>query len=477
MPVWVIACVTSIDSANFVKSNRWSRIRSLTVRRSTGPSAGSERTVFVSTLGKRPTLLRVAAVRLWNGMPLRVKSVQTPVAEGRPWHRHWPNDVPRSIDYPEIRVQELLRRTAERDPSRIAATFYGKSMSYRDLDAAADRFAAGLRRIGVKPGERVSLVLPNTPHLPIAFFGTLRAGGIVVQTNPLYTPRELGNLYRDAGVETVAVLDRFWPNVAKAKPATPVQRIVVGDAAEFLRTPLRQLYPLKKRKDLKKAGHWPLVIPSEPWVHPFAQLPTTPPGSESSAALDDVAVLQYTGGTTGTPKGAMLTHRNLVANAMQTALWVPDRGVPDRVLVAVPLFHVYGLTVLLSATFRGNEVILHPDPREIGAILRLIQKARPTIFPGVPTMYIPILRHPKLSRYQLGSIRACVSGAAPLPIEVRRAFDKVTGGRIVEAYGLSEGAPPHHANPLAGTVKDCIGIPLPDMDTHLLDPENASKEV
>src|SRR3989449_5035291 len=219
MPVWVIACVTSIDSANFVKSNRWSRIRSLTVRRSTGPSAGSERTVLVSTLGNRPSLLRVAAVRLWNGVPVRVKPVQTPVAEGRPWHRHWPNDVPRSIDYPEIRVQELLRRSAEHHPDRIAATFYGKSMSYRDLDTAADRFAAGLRRIGVKPGERGSLALPNTPHFPIALFGTPRAGGIVVQTNPLYTPRELEDLYRDAGGETLVGLDRLLPNLAEAKRA------------------------------------------------------------------------------------------------------------------------------------------------------------------------------------------------------------------------------------------------------------------
>src|SRR5256712_14213095 len=162
---------------------------------------------------------------------------------------------------------------------------------------------------------------------------------------------------------------------------------------------------------------------------------------------------------------------------MQACVWFPGSGVPDRVIVDVPLFHVYGLTVLLSATFRGNEVILHPDPREIGAILRLIQKARPTIFPGVPTMYIAILRHPKLSRYDLGSIRACVSGAAPLPNEVRRAFDKVTGGRIVEAYGLSEASPATHANPLAGPVKDFIGIPLPHTNPKLFDPANASKEV
>src|SRR3989454_377453 len=318
MPVWVIACVTWMDSGNFVTWKGWSRSRSLTVRRSPGPSAGSRGSVFVSPLGNRHTPLRVAAARLWGGMPLRLESVQTPVAEGRPWHRHWPNDVPRSIDYPEIRVQELLRRTADRHPDRIAVTFYGKSMSYRALDTAADRFAAGLRRIGMKPGERVSLVLPNTPHFPIALFGTLRAGGIVVQTNPLYTPRELENLYRDAGVETVVVLDRFWPNVARAKPVTSVQRIVVGDAAEFLKTPLRQLYPLKKRKDLKKAGQWPLIIPSEPWVRRFADLAATPPGSESPAALDDVAGLPYTRGATRPPKKGVVAPPQPVPEPVET---------------------------------------------------------------------------------------------------------------------------------------------------------------
>src|SRR5256884_6439877 len=286
----------------------------------------------------------------------------------------------------------------------------------------------------MRPGERVPLALPNTPHFPIALFGTLRAGGIVVQTNPLYTPRELENLYRDAGVETVVVLDRFWPNVARAKPATPVQRIVVGDAAEFLRTPLRQLYPFKKRKDLKKAGHWPLVIPSEPWVHRFGELAATSLGSESPAALDDVAVLQYTGGTTGTPKGAMLTHRNLVANATQTAAWFPAGAQgSERVLGAIPLFHVYGLTaVMLFSIVMGNEMVLYPNPREIDQILKLINKTRPGIFPGVPTMYIAILRNPNLAKYDLRSIRACISGAAPLPNEVRKQFEAATGGRLVE---------------------------------------------
>src|SRR5256884_7077660 len=240
----------------------------------------------------------------------------------RPWLGSWPEGVPKSIDYPEIPVHELLRRAAKEFGGRPAITFYGKSISYRDLDAAADRFAAGLRRIGVLPGDLVSLVLPNTPHFIVAFFAVLRAGGIVVQTNPILTPRELEVLWNDAGVETVVALDLFWHNVSKAKAATPVKRVVICDAAEFLKTPLRQLYPVKRKRDLQKAGHWPLTIPREPWIHRFSDLARTPADSTQVLANpDDVAVLQYTGGTTGTPKGAMLTHRNLVANAVQTAAW------------------------------------------------------------------------------------------------------------------------------------------------------------
>ncbi len=360
-------------------------------------------------------------------------------------------------------------------------TFYGKTWTYREIDEAADRFAAGLREIGVRPGDRISLVLPNTPHFLVAFFGVLRAGGIVVQTNPLYTPRELEALWNDAGVETVIALDLFWHNVSKAKAGTGVRRVVVCDVGEFLRTPLRQLYPIKKRRDLKKQGHWPLAIPSEPWVHRFADVAKAPADAsrEARARPDDVAVLQYTGGTTGTPKGAMLTHRNLVANAMQTASWLPaGSSGPERVMGAIPLFHVYGLTaVMLFAIVKGNEVILYPNPREIEAILKLIDKTKPGIFPGVPTMYIAILRHPKLAKYDLRSIRACISGAAPLPNEVRKQFEAATGGRLVEGYGLTEASPVTHCNPLNGVVKECIGIPFPDTDARIVDADDPTREM
>ncbi len=347
--------------------------------------------------------------------------MQGEAALEKPWHRSWPEGIPHSLEYPDIPVHELLRRAAKEHADWPAVTFYGKTWTYREVDDAADRFASGLRGIGVRPGDRVS------------------------------------------------------------KSRTKVQRVVVCDVGEFLRTPLRQLYPIKKRRDLKKQGHWPLAIPSERWVHQFADVAKAPsdPGREVRARPDDVAVLQYTGGTTGTPKGAMLTHRNLVANAMQTASWLPAGSTgPERVMGAIPLFHVYGLTaVMLFSIVKGNEMILYPNPREIEAILKVIDKTKPGIFPGVPTMYIAILRHPKLAKYDLRSIRACISGAAPLPNEVRKQFEAATGGRLVEGYGLTEASPVTHCNPLNGVVKECIGIPFPDTDARIVDADDPTKEM
>src|SRR2546427_3946827 len=225
-----------------------------------------------------------------------------------PWLGSWPDGVPKSIDYPEIPVHELLRRAAKEFGGRPAITFYGNSISYRDLDAAADRFAAGLRRIGVLPGDLVSLVLPNTPHFVVAFFAVVRTGGIVVQTNPLYTPRELEGLWTDAGVETVVTLDLFWHNVSKARANAGVKRVVVCDVGEFLKVPLRQLYPLKKRRDLKKQGHWPLVIPQGESIYRFADLARkqASPAPEIRGSPDDVSGPQSTGGTTGSSNGGLL---------------------------------------------------------------------------------------------------------------------------------------------------------------------------
>jgi long-chain acyl-CoA synthetase len=261
-----------------------------------------------------------------------------------------------------------------------------------------------------------------------------------------------------------------------------VKSVVVCDVKEFLPSPLRQLYPIRKRGDLKKHGHWPLNIPDEPWVHRFTALLASSPDHGPGPTIrpaEDVAVLQYTGGTTGVPKGAMLTHRNLIANALQSIAWLPTKG-PDqeRFLGAIPLFHVYGLTTVMTGPIAlGAEIILHPNPREIKAILKLINKTKPTVFPGVPTMYIAILRHPKVSKYDLKSIKACISGSAPLPNEVRHEFDAVTGGKLVEGYGLTEASPVTHANPLFGLIKEGIGIPFPDTDSKIVDMEDPAKDL
>jgi len=390
-----------------------------------------------------------------------------------PWHKHWPKGVPKNLEYPDIPVQDLLRRAAKGHPETVATRFYGAKLTYAELDRRADALAASLVRLGVKRGDRVALLLPNCPQFPIAFFAALRAGGIAVQTNPLYTAREIEQQYNDAGVETVVCADLFLKNLLKAKPNTMVKRVVVTDIKEYLPFPLSALYPIKKKKD-----HGKIVVPDKPWIHRLPDLlggVGQPPKFTLNPATD-VAVLQYTGGTTGTPKGAMLTHRNLVANAMQAAAWLPEKTPGKEVFLSViPFFHVYGLTTaLLAPITMAATLVIHADPREIPAILKLAHKTRPTIFPGVPTMYVAIVNRPDLRKYDLRSIKACISGAAPLPPEVRKKFEKLTGGKLVEGYGLTEASPVTHANPLFGTYKEGIGLPLPDTEARIVDLETGT---
>ncbi len=402
----------------------------------------------------------------------------------RLWHRHWPTDVPKSIDYPRIPVERMLRQTAEAHGDTVATVFYGARSTYREIDETADRFAAGLRRIGVKRGDRVGLIAPNSPPFVIAFFGIQRVGGIVVQTNPLYTPRELANLYSDAGATAVVCVDLFLPNLLKAKAQTPLRDVVVADLKDFLPAPLATLYPLRRRRDLRKAGHWPLEIPREPWVHRFRDLLETPAerGREpQDVDPDDVAVLQYTGGTTGTPKGAMLTHRSLIANTYQCASWVPGtKAGEERCLLAIPLFPIFGLIAGLMVSVKlAATTLLMPDPRDLKRLLKVIDRERPTLFPAVPTLYVALLNHPGLPRSNMRGIAACLSGAAPLPIEVRRRWETLTGGRLVEGYGLTEASTVVSANPLTkdGLVKEGVGIPFPDTDVRIVDLETGIRDL
>ena len=388
------------------------------------------------------------------------------------------------IDYPHIPVERMLRQTADAHGDTVATVFYGARLTYREIDDAADRFAAGLRRLGVNAGDRVGLIIPNSPAFIIAFFGIQRVGDIVVQTNPLYTARELASQYADAGATVVVCLDLFLPNVLAAKPDTSLRDVIVADLKDFLPAPLSTLYPIRRRSDLRKAGHWPLDIPAEPWVHRFRDMLKTPAerGAEPpSADPDDVAVLQYTGGTTGTPKGAMLTHRSLIANAVQCASWVPGtQAAQEKTLIAIPLFHIYGLMAGLMVSLRlAATMLLVPDPRDLKHLLKVIDRWHPTLFPAVPTLYVALMNHPRLRRVDMRGIRACLSGAAPLPIEVRRRWESLTGGRLVEGYGLTEASTVVSANPLTkdGLVKEGVGIPFPDTDVRIVDLETGTHDM
>ncbi len=402
----------------------------------------------------------------------------------RPWFAHWPAGVPRTIEYPQVPVERLLRQAAESNPDTAATVFYGVRLTYREIDDLADRFAAYLRARGVRPGDRVGLVVPNSPAYVIAFFGIQRAGGIVVQTNPLYTPRELAKLYVDAGATVVVCLDLFLPKILEAKSETPVRHVIVADVKDYLPPALAALYPIRRRSDLKKAGHWPFAVPKVPWIETFRDAVRTAPerGREPQTVdPDGVAVLQYTGGTTGTPKGAMLTHRTLIANACQCAAWVPgtERG-QERTLIAIPLFHIYGLMAGLMVSLRlAATMLLVPDPRDLDHLLKVIDRERPTLFPAVPTLYVALMAHPRLRRVNMKGIQTCLSGAAPLPLEVRRRWEALTGGRLVEGYGLTEASTVVCANPLAkdGLVKEGVGIPFPDTDVRIVDLETATRDL
>ncbi len=397
--------------------------------------------------------------------------------EEKPWFKSWPDGVPKSIAYPEKALHLFLEEAAHKYPEHAAMIFYGKTTTYSELLQQSKSFAAALQSLGVKKGDRVALYLFNIPQYVVAFFGTLMAGAVAVQTNPLYTPRELEEQMNDAGAETIVAVDFLFPNIEKIRSKTALKNVIVADVKDALKFPLSALYPIKKKKD----GH-SVKIPQQPWIRLFKDLVTTDASKMRRVPVkpkEDVAVLQYTGGTTGIPKGAMLTHYNLVANAMQSGSLLPGVQKGQEIfLSAIPFFHVYGLTTaMLAAISLAATMVVHPNPREIDTLVKLINKNRPTIFPGVPALYIAIINHPKIKKMDITSIKACISGSAPLPLTVKKQFDKLTGGKLVEGYGLTEASPVTHCNPLYGIVKECIGIPIPDTDSKVVDLEQGTKEL
>jgi long-chain acyl-CoA synthetase len=399
-------------------------------------------------------------------------SVSSTVPARRPWVAHYEAGVPAEITVSEMPVDGLLRVAAERYPDRTALVFYGAKTSFADLDRAADRFAHVLREMGIEKGDRISLHLPTCPAFVIAFMGAMRAGATAVPMNPLYVERELSILFAQARPKVSVTIDLLVPRlraVGTAEPGASSGRLIVTGIRDSLPVPIKWLYPFKARRE----GRWNPQPDSEATPNFFRLLGEAPADRfPSAAAAEDVAVLQPTGGTTGVPKAAMLTHRNLVANAQQVAVWFPRIAAGEvRVLSPLPFFHIYGLTVDMNyAMAVGGTLILLPR-FEPDQVLKAIAKYRPQLFPGAPIMYQTLAHHPEVDRYDLRSIEACISGAAPLPPEVQRDFETVTRGRVVEGYGLTEASPVTHCNPVDGDRRNgTIGLPFPSTDARVVDP-------
>ena len=393
----------------------------------------------------------------------------------RPWFAYYDQWVPKRLEYPEVPLQHFLSASAKKYPDREAIIFLGARLTYRVLDEAANRFAVALVDRGLMKGDRVSLFLPNCPQMVIAYYGTLRAGGVVVSTSPLYSATELEHQLKDSGAETIVALSKLYPLVKEVAPRTGLKRIIVTNIKEYFPPVLRLLFTILKEK---KEGHRVAIerhAGTEMFLDVLASAKAKSPAVD--VRPDDNALLQYTGGTTGIAKGAVLTHRSLVANALQTGAWlVKEKGEKEIFLGAVPFFHVYGMTVVMNLCISlGDMMILLPHFR-VKEALEAIAKYRPTIFPGVPTMYVAINHYPKVGKYDLRSIKACLSGAAPLPLEVQTRFESLTGARLVEGYGLTEASPVTHANPLYGARKvGTIGVPLPDTDARIVDLETGER--
>ncbi len=403
----------------------------------------------------------------------------------QPWFKNYEPRAPHSLSYPSVTLDSFLTESARKYPHNTATHFVlsyilggrytvGGTYTYQQLNAAVNRFANALAQLGVRKGERVALMLPNSPQFVIAFFAAMKLGAIVVNNNPTYTARELRHQLEDSGAETIVILNLFWPRLNEIQAETPVKRVIVTHVFDTLGFPSNLLVKAKQRKD----PAW-VDVPASPGTYFFNDLVAKASDSEPNVSIapDDVALFQYTGGTTGLPKAAMLTHRNLVANTLQVGSWLTN-GQPggEKMMAAIPFFHVYGMTVgMIYALHLGAELVIVPNPRPIDNVMNIIQKERCTIFPGVPAMYIGIVNHPKIAEYDLKSVKACISGSAPLPMEIQEQFGQITGGRLVEGFGMTEASPVTHCNPVFGLRKNgSIGIPLPNTEAKIIDLETGA---
>ncbi len=387
----------------------------------------------------------------------------------KPWLASYEKGVPEFVEYEDVCLPAFLERSGERFPDRSALNFQGYRIQFRQLKEMVDRFASALSAFGVTRGDRVALLLPNTIPCVAAYYAVLKIGAIAVMNNPLYSDRELDHQFNDSGAKLLVTLDLLGNRMIDLRPKTRIKQIVITSIGDYLPFPKNWLFPLVAKKKKLAAE----VKPADDvfsWKAVLADHQPNPPAV--TLGFEDVAMYQYTGGTTGVSKGVMLTHANLSKNVQQCRAWFPTFNEGAEVMLgALPFFHVFGLTTAMNfAIYMGWEDILVPKPQP-EQLLEAIGKYKPTFAPLVPTMYIGILNHANIDRTPLTSIKGCFSGSAPLPVEVIRDFEKRTGAVIVEGYGLTETSPVTHISPFAGGKRKAgsIGLPISDTECRIVE--------
>ncbi|MCG8686768.1 MAG: long-chain fatty acid--CoA ligase [Desulfobacterales bacterium] len=401
--------------------------------------------------------------------------------EDKPWLKFYDPGVPEFIEFDDTLLHQYLETNSQKVPDNIALIFQGYSITYKEFNEMADAFAAFLQKQGVKKGDAVAILLPNVIPCPVAFYAIMKIGAVAVMNNPLYADPELLHQFNDSKATHLITLDLLANRMIDLRPKTGIKDIVVTSIGDYLPFPKNLLFPLvAKGKGLKAS-----VKPADnlfQWKKVIKEYKTqTPTPVQGGLGPEDVAMFQYTGGTTGVSKGAILTHGNLSRQTQQINSWLPTfkDNTEEIMMGALPFFHVMGLTVSMNfAIAKGWANILVPKPQP-DQLLEAMVKFNPTIAPLVPTMFIGVLNHPKTASADLSSIKACVSGSAPLPLEVIRGFEKKTGSVIIEAFGMTESSPATHVNPFnEGKRKvGSIGVPLPDTLCKIVDLNDPEKEM
>ncbi|HPX19363.1 MAG: long-chain fatty acid--CoA ligase [Pseudomonadota bacterium] len=392
----------------------------------------------------------------------------------RVWHKHYNPDVPAELAFDRTTLSEMLSRSAQNFPDVTALIYMGKKICYRELNGLVNRFARALEALGVKKGDTVAVMLPNIPQAVIANYAVFRIGAVAAQNNPLYTERELTYQLADSDAKALVTLDLLLPRAKKIQSETKIETIITCHINDYLPFPKKQLFPYVKKGMYRK-------VVRQPGVFQFMDLLAQYPGDPmpDKAGWDDVGALLYTGGTTGVSKGVMLTHANMSCNVQQLRWWFPDLKEGCESMMGVfPFFHSAGFTGIQNLCMAtASTIVLVPRP-EPGIIIELLKKFKPCYLPGVPTIFVALLNDKRFTSMDLTFIKGFIAGAAPLSVETIRELKRLTGGDIINVYGLTEITPMGTASPWKGTIKPgTVGIPLPNTDLKIVDLDDPTKEL